>query len=496
MDTFAARCLSYIEQKDLLQPQDGLLVAFSGGADSVALSLALLEISEEGQFPLDIHLAHLNHCLRGEEARSDVQFCRRFAEKHGLPLEIGRTDVPAARRPEESIEEAARRARYDFLAESARRLGCRVVAIGHHADDVAETVLMRLLRGCGLNGLGAMPWARSLKSGTNIRLVRPLLEEPKRELAAFLDRRNQGFCTDSSNRDVRYRRNRIRHLLLPLLESRCEVVTDRLVRINELAVKAGRELDAFTKSLAASMVVEKRRGELALDAGAYRHLSTAMRKWTARHALRDLDGNPGEPPGLRREHYDALAALVGRPVGTELTLPGGRLARCEHGLMYFRSSSVPRIRWDCSLEVPGCAVTNHKRFTFRARLVEVNDAEPVDPLKWADVGRVFLAASTVKPPLTVRNRRPGDPFYPLGAPGRKKLKDFLIDRKVPHHRRDRIPLVADATGRIIWVVGHEICHQCRLKGDEQTVLQLEAEKRYEMENAGTSQTFSSAEDSR
>jgi len=194
MNDLVRRVVEFVSREALLRPGDGVVVGLSGGADSVALALLLEEVSRSGALPMRLVLAHLNHCLRGAESDADEEFCRGFARRESLELEAARVPVAERVRPGESLEQAARRVRFRFLLDVARRRGFRAVALGHHADDVAETVLMRLLRGCGLWGLGALAPVRAWGGeGDAVRIIRPLLELRKAELLAFLARRGQGW---------------------------------------------------------------------------------------------------------------------------------------------------------------------------------------------------------------------------------------------------------------------------------------------------------------
>ena len=214
MDRLSRKVLAFIRRWSLLKGGDRVVLALSGGPDSVALALILLELGANGELPLRLHLAHLNHALRGEESDREEAFCRDFAEQQGLDLAVETIDV-AARARGRSVEAAARHVRYGFLGRVARAKGAAAVATAHHADDVAESVLLRMIRGAGIRGLGAMPPRRPLsREQPGLHLVRPLMETRKSHLLDFLRARGQPFCTDSSNVDVGHTRNRIRHRLI------------------------------------------------------------------------------------------------------------------------------------------------------------------------------------------------------------------------------------------------------------------------------------------
>ena len=470
------RALRFIRSRRLLHDGDAAVLGFSGGPDSVALALLLRELALEGELRVTLHLAHLNHRLRGAESEADEQFCRRFAERHALPIHVGHADVAgAAEAPGRSVESAARRARYAFLGRTAQAVGCRVVATAHHADDVAETVLMRLLRGAGMRGLGAMPPQRMLgPEHPDVRLVRPLLGVRKAELLAFLAERRQAFRTDSSNADLSYTRNRVRHELLPMLRRRFGTFSaESLCALNEAALDVGQLLERMVDDAWPGLLKGSAGAELLLDAEAFAGLPIAVRKAAARRALEELSA-PGQPPALRAEHLRDLAALAEEAPGAQASLPGGWFARRERGLLYLarRDATVrlaPRL-----LSVPGTAELPEIGVSISARRLARSAMSPDEAAAAASACDVYLDLHAVGAPLEVRSRRPGDRFHALGLPASTKLKKFLNGRGVPYHRRDRTPLVTAPSGEIAWVVGHEIAAPFRLTGAERDILHLQA----------------------
>jgi len=467
MDDLCNTVALFARGNALLEPGQRVLVAFSGGPDSLALVLILSELSDSGRLPLELHLAHLNHGLRAE-ADDEERFCREFARKCNLPITVERADV---RGQGGSVESAAREVRYDFLLRAARAVGAPTVATAHQADDVAETLLMRLLRGAGVKGLGAVPPRRVLSE--DVTLVRPLMGLRKEQLLAYLEGRNQPFCTDASNRDTDYMRNRVRHELIPLLrrEYACFSV-ESLVALNESAAEAADVIERATDELWPRLCVECREDEIVLDAAAYREAAPAVRKAAAARALRRL-GTPTPLP-LRVEHYRTLAGLGEREPGFEAALPGGLRARREHGGIHFSRRSEPAAVPVRELPVPGTVDLPECGWHIRADLLPRGSMGPEEAKRRASGLEVFLAAGPAERPLSVRTRRPGDTFHPLGAPGQKRLKEFFINARIPRHRRHRIPLVTDAAGRILWVVGHRIDDRFRLSAKGAEVLHLRA----------------------
>jgi tRNA(Ile)-lysidine synthase len=498
MDPLAQRVEAAVRTQRLLHAGGRVLVGLSGGPDSVALALVLREIGAEGRLPQAVALAHLNHGLRGAEADGDEEFCRGLAERWGLPFFARRLPPGLLARGGGSFEAAARRARLSFLAEVARREGIGTVALGHQADDAAETVLLRLLRGCGLRGLAALRARRPLgHEAPGVQIVRPLLSVRKEELLAYLARRGQSWRLDGSNADVRLERNRIRRVLLPALaeHSGTDCIA-LLAAANDAAVAVRDALDEAVDRLWAGLCRREGSDGVELDAPALRGLPAALRKAVLYRAAALLAGGCDRPPALTRPQQNELAGLVERPVGRALTLAGGVMARHEHGLLRLsrRGPRPPQVAEAVPLPVPGCVELPGAGLAIEARLVPVPPEGVGALLAEAGPGRVFLSPAAAGGGLLhVRFRRPGDRFRPLGAPGSRKLKRFLIDRKVPAHRRDLTPLVIAADGTLAWVVGVEVCERFRLTGAEDSAVLLTAGKLGTVPNGATANEVLSAE---
>jgi tRNA(Ile)-lysidine synthase len=473
LSPLARRVKEFCRRNGLLDGGNGVLVGFSGGPDSVALLLLLEEISRNGAPPLRLAAAHLNHGLRGGDAETDADFCRDLTRSRDIDFAEGTVEVRRERRPGESIEEAARRLRYAFLTDAAAEREIERVAVGHHADDQAETVLMRLSRGCGLNGLEAIPPCRPSARRPAISIIRPLLSLRKVELRGYLQERGQRFRTDASNRDTAFRRNRIRHVLLPHLARACgEDLTARLCGVARTAGEVNDELRLILRTAWPDLCTQTDTDGVVLGAEELAHLPKELRKWAIRRALAGISPADKAAPDLARSHLEDATDLLERAVGTELSLPGSFAARREHGGIYLHRTDANTPLQDAPLPIPAVVDLPAARVRIGTEFCCLPDGGMPELLGKVTLHNVYLSAAALDLPLTVRPRRPGDRFHPLGAPGAKKLKDFLIDRKVPHHRRDLIPLVVDASGRVAWVGGHEISDAFKLVGNERTALHL------------------------
>jgi tRNA(Ile)-lysidine synthase len=470
MSLLTERVCRTIVRHRLLPPGARVLVAASGGADSTALVCLLRDAATRLGIEL-AGLAHFNHMLRGAAADADEQFCRDMAGRLSLPFDAGRGDVrAAARRWGTSIEDAGRRLRYEFLGGAMSRIGASHLAVGHTRDDQAETLLLNLLRGAGTIGLGGMPACR----GT---IVRPLLDCAHQELVDWLAASGVPFREDESNLDRRYLRNRVRHDVLPVMAKVVPSAGASLARAAEIARADAEYLDDQAAGALTRMSHESGAQGLSLDAGALAAMPTGLARRVAHLALRLRAG--GRFVGF--EQAERLVALSRGELRGPLKLPGQRAELVEPGRLTLTSTTGRGVREEertsssrtffrVSLSIPGEAVLADSRVVSSelrpGDLVAMGlDAPNVNP------GTAVLDADLVSG-LSVRFRRPGDRFRPLGLAGHKKLQDFFVDRKVPRAERDRTPLVVDGSDRVVWVAGHAISGDFCVSGHTRAVVIL------------------------
>jgi tRNA(Ile)-lysidine synthase len=456
------RVLRTIRKHDMFPRGARVLVALSGGPDSIALLHILRELEAAGELTL-AGAAHFNHQLRGADADADEDFCRSTAVALSVPFDVGRCDVATlARESGRSIEDAARAARYAFLVEAADRLHADVVAVGHSEDDQAETFLLRLLRGAGSRGLAAI----RPRAG---RIVRPLLEVRRDELRSFTSERGLRYREDASNADTRFARNRLRHDVMPVIEQHSPGFAPVLAREAALARQDDEYLESVAIESAASIVLRTECG-LEIDAAALKSLHPAIASRVVRQAL--MASAAGRFIGF--QHIERVLELAGESeAGTQVALPG-RLATRLGGRIRLGPQPLRPFSnfFRFPLSIPGEVA--HGGWAVSAQ--RVDKSAEVGPHR-AKGGEVFAAADPLRFPLAVRNRRPGDRFHPLGMGGRgRKLQDFLVDRKVARTERDRLPLVVDRDDRIIWVVGESLAEDFRVTEPSQGVILLKARR--------------------
>jgi tRNA(Ile)-lysidine synthase len=475
------------------EPPTGFVVAVSGGADSTALArLFALWRDAGGAAPL--LFGHLHHGIRGAEADGDAEFVRGLSADLGVEFVCAKADVPGlARRRGESIELAGRGERYRRLGEWAAARGYNYVVTAHHQDDQRETVLLRIVRGTGLRGLGGIRARRRLRSSATprVHLVRPLLGWRRRELAALLAELDQPHREDATNCAASTPRNAVRHRVLPLLEA--QVHPGAGAALDRLAALA-RELHADVERLVDDAWPGVQRPEadrphrVVLARGALARLPATLREGVLARAMDELSSRAGEaaPPLSRAQRREIGRRLLGATVtGDEvrvgrhwrLRTDGDRLEIEWHGAGADRGAGAPRVAPPppAALAVPGEAAWS----AWRIGVEPLDDAavQRLHRQGVADQGPLceLVALDSLGGPLVVRGRRRGESFRALGAPGRKKLKEFLRECGVPPSARDTQPLVVSPRG-IVWVVGHRIGHAFRVTPESQRVALLRAEQ--------------------
>jgi tRNA(Ile)-lysidine synthase len=415
-----------VRRHAMLDGGDIVLVAVSGGADSVALLLLLRELAPE--LGVALRVAHVDHRLRADAA-AHADFVVALGARLGLPVEVLPVSVPAGG----SLEDSARRVRYAALEACAARAGARRIATGHTADDQAETVLMRVLEGAGPRGLAGIPPVRGA-------IVRPLIEVRRAALRAHLEAAGERWVEDPSNQDRRFLRNRIRHELLPALAAAVPDAADALARTARLARATVEALDrAAAAALAAAEAAEP--GGVTVRLAALRGQPPEVAAETLRLAA---DRMGGRAPLRAWAHRGLRRVLADPPLRRAFHLGGVRV-EVSCGMVRLATAAPPALE-ERRLRVPGGVDLPEIGARLTVRLVSrTGYAVPRDPCRTA------FDADGLPPALTVRARRAGDRFAPFG--GREQaLKDFLINAKIPRWRRPSTPLV-EGGGDIVWVAG-------------------------------------------
>jgi tRNA(Ile)-lysidine synthase len=468
-----------IQRYRLINPGDTVVVGVSGGPDSLCLLHVLRALAPE--LDTRLHVAHLHHGLRGVDADADAAFVAELAEAWGWPCTVEQADVAAlVKQSGASLEEAAREARYAFLGRLAGEIDAQAVAVGHNADDQAETVLMHFLRGSGLAGLRGMqprsPFPLPKLTIVNWRLIRPLLFVPRADILQYCAEHGLTPRCDRSNEDTTFFRNRLRHELLPLLEGYSPQIRRILART---ATVLADDYELLRKDLLAAwpqVVVQESAGRLTLDLAMWRRLPTALQRSVVREAIQRLRAS------LRNVNYvhvdNAFWLLHEGRAGDRMTLPAGlelvlgydRFAIGDEGIK-LPVNDLPQmdVPW-LPLPVPG--TLDLGGWQVESTLLAQADLPPgwtynTDPWQaWLDAG---VLGSTP----ALRTRQEGDHFQPLGLAGRrKKLAEFFTNIKVPAPSRDRWPLLLTTAGDIAWVCGLRVDERARITATTQQVLHV------------------------
>ncbi len=409
----------------MLAGGETVLVAVSGGADSVALLHLLGALAPAWR--LVLRVLHVDHQLRPDSAR-DADFVRALGARLGVPVEVATVAVD----PRGSVEAAARQARYAALEACADRLGAQRIALGHTADDQAETVLMRLLEGVGVRGLAGIPPVRG-------RLIRPLLDCRRADLVTELRRAGLPWVEDPTNRDPKFLRNRVRHELLPLLaESYNPEIATALVRVAALARDAVGALDrAATAELERLAAWEE--GAVTLPLGPLRALPPQV----AAEALRQAAARLGSGAPLRAWAHRGLRRVLATPAPRRPFRLGGVTLEVSGPRVRLALAALPALEAR-EVRVPGRVELPEIGQALEARVIDAERyAIPDEPV------RVAFDADRLPMRLLMRPRRVGDRLAPFGG-AERKLKDLLIDAKVPRWERSRVPVI-EAAGEIVWV---------------------------------------------
>ncbi|KPJ59021.1 MAG: hypothetical protein AMJ42_02325 [Deltaproteobacteria bacterium DG_8] len=427
----------------------------------MALLYALNQIKKI--YNIVLKVAHLNHGFRGEEAQKDAQFVEEVAKKLWLPFELKTFDVPSYKKKSSlSSQEAARVIRYQFLEEVRKQFKASKIALGHNADDQAETLMMWLLRGAGPKGLSGIP---PVREGV---IIRPLIETTREEIEAFIKEKGIPFVVDSSNQQDKYLRNRLRHEIFPLLREHYNPqLIKNLVQTASILRAEDEYLEGVAKASLKKIIVSKEKESVTVDSKSLLSLPPAIQLRCLRKALEQVKGD------LRRISYTHLYDIIKIVSQDEpnkvLKLPQEiRVEKSYQHLIVKHQQSGPS--------------PFHYHFTSIPDQVTIEEIGKEMKFEILDGGnhlvrkesphRAYFDWAKVLMPLTIRNAKPGDRFQPLGMKGEKKIKDFFIDEKIPLAERKRVPILffGDLLG---WVGGMRINHQLRITKSTKRILKIE-----------------------
>jgi tRNA(Ile)-lysidine synthase len=439
----------------LIQSSDRILVGVSGGADSVGLLVILDQLKTQLGFQL--FACHLNHQLRGPAAEEDERFVLDLAQRLNLPFYTERQDIPAIRsRRGGSVEEVARAVRYEFYLRAARHFSANKIALAHHRDDQCETILFNLLRGSSVHGLRGIPVIRKLG---DVEIIRPLLEVSKTEIEKYLRSKEIAWRTDHTNLELCTSRNVIRLKLLPTMEEINPSVRDHLLSLGRQAKEMETILkEQATRVLAAS---HKEGNEISIEQWRLKTLPELVACEVVREMLVETGAKMGQ---ITARHLAEVVHLE-----TKLELPDNWAARLEQGRLIVGPRQTAEKTENPHLVRIG-EPCRFGRLELSTQLRDFDEKEFYKFLRTKDQFSEWIDAGKVSGRLEIRHARDGERFHPLGAPGHKKIGDFLTNVKAGWSARPAVVL-ADETG-IIWLVGHRIDNRVKTGQNTKKILTL------------------------
>ena len=452
------KVLAAILEYGLIEENDHIVVGVSGGPDSMALLYCLLEARKT--IPFSIHIAHVNHGVRGEEARSDQLFVERISKELGLPYyTINVNMIEYGKERGITAEEAGRELRYGFFRDILERHGRGKIAVAHNMNDQAETLLMRIMRGTGPDGLKGMDY----KSDD---IIRPILGIDRKEIEDYIRQKGIETVLDKTNLQPIYSRNKVRLELIPYIEENFNpnIVTTlwRMSRIFSLDLNF---LEEHTKIKFKNMLKSHDKNSIILHGDKFLVEDRSIQQRIIRNAILELNKSL---QGISEGQIAGAVNLVNNlETGKEFHLSNDIILRINYDeIIIEKSREREKIAYSYDIDVPGSIILENGYCLETRIFTKDNDfvMEKTKNVKYFDYDKV-------EGNIRIRNRRDGDRFIPFGMKGSKKLKDYFIDEKVPRDLRDRIPLVVD-NENIMWVVGYRISELYKITQDTKRILSI------------------------
>ncbi len=455
-----------IINKKLIIDGDNILIALSGGPDSVFLFHNLRKLKDIISF--NLYASHINHMYRGKDAMHDEEFVRDLCQKYGVRLFVKRKNAAEyAKELKVTEEEAGRVLRYGFFNENLSQIGGGKIALAHNLNDQAETVLQRLIRGTGIDGLSAMSFQKG-------NLIRPMLNVSRDEIMAYLHENNYQYCIDITNSQDIYGRNKIRLNLIPYLEKNFSPnIQATLSRMAEAMERDKKIIEKYIDIKFKELLKDRSDSKLVLDLNLLRALDVGERGRIIRRGIEELKGNT---VNVEMKHIDnAISLMDAGKTGKKIDLTGGFTIEISYDnfIINKRLDKVPEFEYNIALN----EITHIKEVnkTLLARVFEAGTET------WEDIedkDSFCVDFDLVKGSLTVRNRRPGDSITPCGMEGSKKVKDVFIDLKIPKEERDSRLIVADDEN-IIWLEGYRINDKYKINESTKKILKISTGRQYE-----------------
>ena len=476
-----------IREYNLFNANDRVLLGVSGGPDSTALLNLICNTNQTNPPYSEIFIVHLNHSIRGRESDEDEQFVNTLAEQYEVSLITEKRDIrEIARERKISLEEAARDERYKFFESAAKRVRANVIAVGHNADDNAETILHRIIRGTGVTGISGIRPIRKLTQISTINLVRPLLFTWRKDIIAYLEEENLSYKVDSTNFEKDKLRNRIRMELIPHLQKNYNAkIKKSLVTLGKTAAQNIDYMEAKAKVLFEGALMNKEAktempitvDKIVLDIHKLKELPQILQQMIIKEAIIRLN-IPLKKLSYNNYRY-ILKILHSKKRSVNNIVKKYLNVRIEENELHFSKNKycveASPVLSETEVKVPGEMKLDDMDYRVKTEIKETKYGFLEEFKRNKTNYEEVVDFDKINIPLIVRTRRPRDKFWPLGSHGMKKIKDFFIDNKVPVMERDTVPIVT-MNGQPIWIVGFRIDDRIRVSEETTNLLIMRFEK--------------------
>ena len=452
-----------IKRENLIEKNDKILIALSGGPDSICLLDIMIKLKDE--YNLTLYAAHLNHRIRGIDAQEDSLFCQKICKKNNVTFFVKNIDIPElAVQQSRGVEEVARDVRYDMFFDIKNKLGINKIAVAHNLDDQAETMLMKMFRGSGIQGLRGIDYKR--KDG----IIRPLLDIYKSQINEYCDVNNLNPRIDKTNFESDYSRNKVRLDLIPYIENNyCENIKQILSRTANVIRDDYNYIEKVSKEHYELLVKNKSADEIILDLPLLKNTDTAIQKRVIRLAILDIMGNLNN---IENVHIVDSLSLLEKSDGKIINLPKNLKAyiKNEDYIITTKNQENEEITYECKIEINGKTVVNEIGLTVTTSVLPAKDSLALPVSKYIKV----FDYDKIVGSLYVRSRKIGDKLSPIGLTGTKKIKDILINKKIPADTKYMFPIISDDE-QILWLLGYRISENYKIDDNTQRVIRIQLE---------------------
>lgn len=453
------KVLAVIREHNLINENENIVIGVSGGPDSMALLYVLLQIRDI--IPFNIHVAHVNHGVRGEDARKDQLFVENTANKLNLPFHT--IDVNMIQHGKDkgiSAEEAGRELRYGFFREILQNEGGGKIAVAHNLNDQAETLLMRFMRGTGIDGLKGMDFIYG-------DIIRPILGIDRKEIEDFIEINNIGTVLDKTNLEPIYTRNKVRLELIPYIQENFNPnILNTLWRMSRISALDSDFLEDYSQKILNKLVKNHDKNSIILNGESFLQIHKSIQQRIIRNAILEINGSL---QGISEAQTAAVLNLfLLLETGKEVHISNNLIAKVSYGdLIIQKWINNVEVDYFYSLNIPGKTILNNLGYEFNIKVYDISK----DFIMTKSKNVRYFDYEALKGSISLRNRKNGDRFTPFGMKGTKKLKDYFIDEKIHKDLRNKIPLIIDDEN-ILWVVGYRTNDLYKITEKTKKVLEI------------------------